>query len=493
MNVLVVVSDTTDWPLDIPGVQVVSARDYLTDPRYAEEPRVKVINMCRSYRYQSNGYYVSLLAAARGHRPLPDIGTVQDLKSQSIIRVAAAELDELIQHSLAPIQSQTFELSVYFGRNVARRHDKLAGALYRMFQTPLMRASFAIHRRSGRWAMTNVNPLAASEIPEEHRAFVLEVAREHVAGRRGTPRRRTSARFDLAILRDPSDPEPASNALAIKRFVRAGEAVGFDVEIIDKDEYDRIAQFDALFIRDTTTVNHYTFRFARKAAAEGLVVIDDPSSILRCMNKVYLAELMQRNKIPIPRTLVVHKGNVDVIERELGLPCVLKQPDSAFSAGVVKVATSAELQVEASRLLEKSSLVVAQEFRPTPFDWRIGVLDGHPLYACRYYMARKHWQIYHRDPEQKTVRAGKWDTLPVEQAPTQVVRTAVKAATLYGDALYGVDLKEDERGVCVIEVNENPSIDAGVEDQVLKEELYLRVMRWFMGRVEQRKRAGAYA
>jgi glutathione synthase/RimK-type ligase-like ATP-grasp enzyme len=108
-------------------------------------------------------------------------------------------------------------------------------------------------------------------------------------------------------------------------------------------------------------------------------------------------------------------------------------------------------------------------------------------------MARKHWQIIHRDPEQKTVRAGKWDTLPVEQAPTQVVRTAVKAATLYGDALYGVDLKEDERGVCVIEVNENPSIDAGVEDQVLKDELYLRIMRWFMGRVEQKKRGGTYA
>ncbi len=76
--------------------------------------------------------------------------------------------------------------------------------------------------------------------------------------------------------------------------------------LITKDEYGRIAEFDALFIRETTAVNHHTYRFSRRALAEGLVVIDDPESIIRCTNKVYLAELFARNRIPHPRTVVVH-------------------------------------------------------------------------------------------------------------------------------------------------------------------------------------------
>lgn len=66
---LVVVENPKRWPFDMDGVEVVPARAYLTEPRYADMRRVTVFNVCRRYGYQSLGYYVSLLAAARGHRP----------------------------------------------------------------------------------------------------------------------------------------------------------------------------------------------------------------------------------------------------------------------------------------------------------------------------------------------------------------------------------------------------------------------------------------
>ena len=103
----------------------------------------------------------------------------------------------------------------------------------------------------------------------------------------------------------------------------------------------RVAEFDGLFIRETTAVNHHTFRIARRAEAEGLVVVDDSNSILKCTNKVYLAELLTRHKISCPKTLVVHAENIDEIVPTLGLPVVLKQPDSAFSKGVTKVRRTA--------------------------------------------------------------------------------------------------------------------------------------------------------
>jgi len=487
MPVLIVVNDPKDWPLDVPDVEIVAAWDYLTQPTYSDLKSAKVFNLCRHYRYQATGYYVSLLAAARGHKPIPDVSTIQDLKSQRIMRVASEELEDLIQKSLAPIQSREFVLSIYFGRNLAKRHARLSLALFKLFQAPFLRASFVWSERNRRWQIQSINPIPASEIPEEHRTFVVEVASEYFKARHHPVRRRPAARYDLAILYDPEEEEAPSNARALDRFMKAAEAVGMEPELIEKEDYGRLAEFDALFIRETTGVNHHTYRFARRAEAEGLVVVDDPQSIVKCTNKVFLAELLEHHRIDAPRTLIVHKENVKDVVPTLGLPCILKQPDSSFSQGVVKVETETGLEAAIEGLLEKSDLVIAQEFLPTEFDWRVGVFEGHALYVCKYYMARRHWQIIRRNAAGLKTEDGRSETLPVEYAPAGAVRAALRAANLIGDGLYGVDIKQAGKKFYVIEVNDNPSIDAGVEDTVLKDELYLRIMRVMLRRIEQRK------
>ncbi len=83
MDVLVVVNNPADWPLSTAKVELMAARDYLTSPAAIERKNLRIFNLCRSYRYQSTGYYVSLLAEARGHRPFPDLTTIQDLKSSA--------------------------------------------------------------------------------------------------------------------------------------------------------------------------------------------------------------------------------------------------------------------------------------------------------------------------------------------------------------------------------------------------------------------------
>src|SRR5207237_8343258 len=116
---------------------------------------------------------------------------------------------------------------------------------------------------------------------------------------------------------------------------------------------------------------------------------------------------------------------VDAIGPELGFPCVLKRPDSTFSMGVVKIESQSELDEQLARFLEDSDLLVAQEFLPTTFDWRIGILDGRPLYACKYYMAETHWQIVKRDKNGER-RFGKCETLPVEGALRRAASVAEK-------------------------------------------------------------------
>ncbi len=483
MQTFVVVNNLKDWPLEIEGVEIVEARSYLMDGRYSACRNVKVINLCRSYRYQTSGYYVSLLASARGHKPQPNLTVIQDLKSPTMIRFISQELDELIQRSLHQIQGDRFVLSIYFGKNLAKRYDRLATHLYKEFQAPLLQADFV--RDSKKWNLRSITPIAGSDIPEDHRHFVIERAKEYFAGKRSSLPKKNSTRYDLAILHNPDELHAPSDKKALQKFAKAAETLGFNTEFIQKEDFGRIAQFDALFIRETTGVNHHTYRFARRAVAEGLIVVDDPESILKCTNKVYLAELMEKHHIPIPKTLILDQERLSQAPETLGFPLILKQPDSSFSQGVVKISSAEELEQKKAELFDRSDLLLAQEFVPTQFDWRVGIFNRQPLYVCKYYMARNHWQIY--DHANGKVVTGRYETIPLEQAPRAVIRTAVKAANLIGDGFYGVDLKEIDKHCYVIEINDNPSIDSGIEDQVLQDHLYMQIMRMMLFKVENKK------
>ncbi len=484
MPTLVVVNSPKSWPFAIPGVEVVEARSYLTKPEYGEMKGVKLFNLCRSYSYQSIGYYVTLLAAARGHRPLPSISTFQDLRSPAMARMVSEDLDGRIQKGLRRIQSEEFTLSVYFGRNLASRYDPLSRELFNLFQAPLLRARFV---RMGKWQLKHIAPISMDEVPDSHREFVLQVAQEYFLGKGPRVKRRKPTKYDIAILFDPRESFPPSDEGAIRKFVRAAEDLGLGAEVIGCDDYGHVGEFDGLLIRETTQVNHHTYRFSRRASFEGLAVIDDPESIVKCTNKVFLAELLRRHEVPTPRTRVVHRENASAVPGDLGLPLVLKKPDSSFSLGVVKVDAHDAFEAAVSRFFEESDLVIAQEFLPTPFDWRIGVIDRRPLFACRYYMASDHWQIYKHDDNGGRSRFGRAETIPIELAPAKVVKLAVRAASLIGEGFYGVDLKEIGGGCVVMEVNENPNVESGVEDTILKDELYRRVMAVFLDRIERRK------
>jgi len=484
MKRLIVVDDPGAWTLGGHDGAVVSVSEYLSPAEPWPTRGIRVFNLARSYGYQTRGYYVSLLAEARGHRVIPDVRTIQDLNAPGFVRFIPTDVEELIQKSLARLKSDDFVLSIYFGENVAAQHQALARALFRLFPVPFLRAKFG---RGQKWSLRGIRALPMDEIPEQHLEFMHDAARRFFARKRHQPERSDRSRFDLAILVNPAESEAPSDKQALNRFMQAARRQGFSVEFIGHDDYPRIAEFDALFIRETTAVNHHTYRFSRRAQAEGLAVIDDPDSILRCANKVYLAEVLKGAKIPIPRTEIIQRGQRRQALERLGLPCVLKIPDSSFSQGVAKANTEAEYLELTDKMLESSDLVIGQEYAPTDFDWRVGVLEGEPLFVCKYFMARGHWQIYNWASRRRRDVWGNYETLAVADAPPAVVQTAVKAAKLMGDGLYGVDIKEIDGKPMVIEINDNPSIEAGVEDKVLGMALYDAIIGTLRRRVEARR------
>ena len=478
---IIIVKDPKKWKLSIEGVEVVSSRTYITDPKFQALKNVRIFNLSNSYQYQKMGYYVSLLASAREHRVIPNVTTLRDFSSLPLIRSLSSYIDDDIQKSLKSVQENKISLFVYFGKSVNPKFIQLAQKLYHLFEAPMLQIDFV---KTERWIIQKVSPLSLLKVNPGHMEKVQEFANEYFSKKRFTKPRFKNYKYDLAILVNHSEKNPPSCKNALQNFKKAGEKMGFFVDFITKNDFNQLSEYDALFIRETTNVNDHTYQFSRTAYAEGLVVIDDPWSILRCSNKIFQNERLSQNKIKTPATVVLSKINFNPnIPIELNFPLVLKQPDSAFSLGVEKVNNQQELNASLKKLFKLSDLIIAQEFVFSEFDWRIGVLNQAPLYACKYYMAKDHWQIYNWNTTE-TENWGESETLHWEEAPEIVIKTAVKAASLIGDGLYGVDLKYVNGEVYVIEINDNPNIDEGVEDEVLKNELYERIMKSIVNRIE---------
>lgn len=102
-------------------------------------------------------------------------------------------------------------------------------------------------------------------------------------------------------------------------------------------------------------------------------------------------------------------------------------------------------------------------------------------------MSKGHWQIVNHKAKGSEV-IGECRTVAIEDAPREVVELAVKTANLIGCGLYGVDLKQVSGSVRVIEVNDNPNLDAGIEDAHLGDELYRLVLEDFVRRLELKRR-----
>jgi glutathione synthase/RimK-type ligase-like ATP-grasp enzyme len=198
-----------------------------------------------------------------------------------------------------------------------------------------------------------------------------------------------------------------------------------------------------------------------------------------------MQELLNRHRIATPRTLIVQRGDMAEIVPTLGLPCVLKLPDSGFGLDVVKIESEHSLRKEAERFFKQSELLVAQEWLPSEFDWRVGVYDRRPLFVAKYFMAPGHWKIIKMVEGQQKPVEGDHEAMSIGEAPEQVINTAVRAANLIGRGLYGADLKQVDGRVHLIEVNINPNIDAGVEDEVLGAALYREVLGVFARRIAE--------
>jgi glutathione synthase/RimK-type ligase-like ATP-grasp enzyme/gamma-glutamyl:cysteine ligase YbdK (ATP-grasp superfamily) len=525
-RVVIVVSDLAD-AAELPRERVVVADDYLAGSGESVGRDVVVINLCRSYRYRTKGYYVSLLADARGQHVLPSVETIEgmaepyglfrsldeagvttvtDLEMRARRRALPAHGPEEEREAGArparrtPLlrdpsaggvgyrparESEVAEANVYLGSCADERFAAAARAVYREWPTPIL--TLHLLHEEGEWKVTSVGTLSLHQLEAADRAELGRLLEnQSLVLRRGSLAPREETRASIAVLVDPEDMFSPSTPETIERLERVAARLNVHIRRLGTDDVGKLGEYDALLIRALTGLREPAFQFALRAEALGMPVIDDTQSIIRCSNKVFMEELLRRDGIPTPRTLVVTARTPWQQICELGDPIVVKLPDSSFSAAVHKVSSQAEYQKHAAEMFRQSPLIIAQEYLPTEFDWRITVLGRKPLFAAKYYMARGHWQI--RSGNGGSEAYGRVEAVPREKAPREVLDLALRAAALIGEGLYGVDIKETPHGPVVIEINDNPNLDCGEDDTADGDVIYEDIINYFVRSIEANAR-----
>lgn len=269
---------------------------------------------------------------------------------------------------------------------------------------------------------------------------------------------------------------------ALTNYRLAAFELGHQLDFLFRSELKYIDNYDAILIRALTDPLNTSYVVSRMAEMKGLRVIDQSESIRICCDKVNMYKRLLDKEIPMPQTAYldakeVTKENANELFESFGIPLVLKAPNSSFSAYVEKVTSVDEFIKIGRKFLRRADRIVVQQYLPSEFDWRVVTLDGRVLAVVKYVFAQNTWRLMDRsdEGEEATVIGVK-----LEDADPKLLAIALQAANAIGTSLYGIDVKEVDGEYYIIEVNDNPNIDAGFEDQY-NPDIYKEIIKYLAG------------
>jgi len=273
----------------------------------------------------------------------------------------------------------------------------------------------------------------------------------------------------IAIFTERSTLRMAAELNSLFNFRELALEQGHDLDFIFKDDIKYIKNYDAIFIRALTDPLNNSYVVSRIAELNNIRVLDMSSDIRICSDKVNMYLHLQKDNVPHPSTVFLKNDEVTIENardffESMGIPLVLKAPNSSFSAYVEKVSSPDEFVKIGKKFLRRSDIIIVQQYLPSRFDWRVVLLDSKVISIVKYVMNTNAWKIVDHDHDGKLLQCTV-EGMEIGQVNPRLIDTSLRAGNSIGKGLYGVDLKEVDNEYYVIEVNDNPNIDQGLEDQ----------------------------
>lgn len=284
------------------------------------------------------------------------------------------------------------------------------------------------------------------------------------------------------------------NLYSTRRLVEAGEARGHTMRVIDPLRcYMRIAShnpevhykgklitgIDAVIPRIGASVTFYGTAVLRQFEVIGAYPVNESVAITRSRDKLRAHQLLARKGIGMPVTGFAHNPDdtTDLMNVVGGAPMVIKLLEGTQGVGVVLAETdkAASSVIEAFRGLNAHFLV--QEFikEAGGADIRCLVVGDKVVAAMKRQGKEGEFRSnLHRGGSAESIRI-----TPEERS------TAVRAASIMGLNVAGVDILRSNHGPVVMEVNSSPGLE-GIETHTGKDVADL-VMQFIEKRAERGK------
>ncbi len=143
---------------------------------------------------------------------IPSVRTISELARKSLYSLVLEDLDRTLDKALAahPYGSTDgFTLTLYFGRTDIEPLQDLARQLFEAFPCPLLLVEF---KRNRTWHIEGIKPGAIHKLREDQEDLFANALDSFSRQIWRKPRSRKPFRYDLAILHDPGEAFPPSDA-----------------------------------------------------------------------------------------------------------------------------------------------------------------------------------------------------------------------------------------------------------------------------------------
>jgi gamma-F420-2:alpha-L-glutamate ligase len=260
----------------------------------------------------------------------------------------------------------------------------------------------------------------------------------------------------------------------IRRFLDVGKHRGIALDVLQprafelivatetdwQAEYDgqKLARPDFIIPRTGSETSYFTLAVLRHFQRKGVAMINGPEAVEACADKLHTLQLLSASGLPIPRTILAKfPVDVDVIERELGFPVVVKTLRSTRGAGVLLCHDRAQFHDLASLLGDSnpSADFIFQQYVKSSHgrDVRLLVIGGKVAAAM----------------ERRATDGGFKSNISLGgvgariDPPPDMAKLALDAASALNLDVAGIDVLFDEAGYRICEANSSPGF-AGLEE-----------------------------
>jgi len=226
---------------------------------------------------------------------------------------------------------------------------------------------------------------------------------------------------------------------------------------------------DLVLSRTGAGTNYFTRSVMRQIEKFGIPVYNDADSISRVSDKLLTSQLLVKENLPIPKTILVN-GDVDIelIEKEIGFPCVVKATSGSKGKTVHLCHTKKDfaglMSLLASISLKKTMII--QEFVDAQpgTDLRVWVIGGKTVVAMKRTGAEGDFRA----------NISQGGTAELFEITDEVDYLARETARVLGLQIAGVDLLFDKDGYKICEANSSPGFE-GI-DQYCGQDMAQRIV-----------------